>query len=154
MVSSAEHSPVQGSEARLRVLVVSDDQGLREQLLVNGLRRRGFAVESLATAAELYRQLFRQTYDLILIDTVLPDENGYSAAARLRCVKRVGVEMLSTLFDLFGKGDDDAPRRSIDLDRVAQHLRAIAALCEEQPDMEGISWRHADTTAQVMRSAS
>lgn len=142
-------------DAELRVLVVSGDVGLRDQLLMAGLRRRGFTVDTLGTAADLYRQLFRQVYDLILIDSVLPDENGYSVAARLRCVKRVGVEMLSTLFELFGQGyEGDATRPKLDLDLVAAHLRAVADLLEEQPDPASTTWRRPDTTAQVLRTAS
>ncbi len=155
MAQAAEVQGTASESGQLRVLIVSDDVGLREQLLLAGLRRRGFNVHTLGTAAELYRQLFREVYDLILIDSVLPDENGYSVAARLRCVKRVGVEMLSTLFDLFGKGDEEeVPRRQLDLDRVAEHLRAIAELVEEQVDPSSVSWRHPDTTAQVVRPAS
>jgi CheY-like chemotaxis protein len=139
--------------APLRILVASDEVGLREQRLLAGLRRRGFEVETLGTAADLYRQLFRASYDIILIDTVLPDENGYSVAARLRCVRRIGVEMLATLFELFGSGDEEAgERRQLDLDRVAEHLRVTAALADTPPDPGSVTWRHPDTSAQVLRT--
>jgi CheY-like chemotaxis protein len=149
------HPPDRDSaEPPLRVLIVSDDVGLREQLLLAGLRRRGFQVETLGTAADLYRQLFREVYDIILIDSLLPDENGYSVAARLRCVKRVGVEMLGTLFDLFGSGDEEAGgHRQLDLDRVAEHLRLTAAIADSPPDPGSVAWRRPDTTAQAPRTA-
>jgi CheY-like chemotaxis protein len=138
------------------VLIVSDDIDLGKQRLMAGLRTRGFAVDTVGTAADLYRQLFREPYDLILVDDALPDENGYSVAARLRCVKRIGVEMLSTLFAVFGSDDDgmNAPR-GVDLDKLAAHLGELA---EQLPigahEPIATAWLRTDTTAQAQRSVS
>lgn len=78
-----------------RVLVVEDDDELREGVLVPGLRFCGFDVHGVANAFEMYRELISQRYRLIVLDVGLPDEDGFLAARRLRETTGAGIVMLT-----------------------------------------------------------
>lgn len=78
-----------------RVLVVEDDDELREGVLVPGLRFCGFDVHGVPNAFEMYRELISQRYRLIVLDVGLPDEDGFLAARRLRETTGAGIVMLT-----------------------------------------------------------
>ncbi|MCM0044099.1 MAG: two-component system response regulator OmpR [Burkholderiaceae bacterium] len=66
-----------------RLLVVDDDARLRE-LLKRFLTDSGFAVHAAASAVEMNRLWIRERYDLLVLDLMLPGEDGMSICARLR----------------------------------------------------------------------
>jgi two-component system, OmpR family, phosphate regulon response regulator OmpR len=68
---------------RYRILVVDDDARLRS-LLDRYLDEQGFSVKSVADAPQMDRALSREHYDLIVLDLMLPGEDGLSICRRLR----------------------------------------------------------------------
>lgn len=66
-----------------RILVVDDDARLRE-LLLRYLGEQGYAVHGAADAAGMDRQLAREHYDLMVLDLMLPGEDGLAICRRLR----------------------------------------------------------------------
>jgi len=85
---------------KTRILVVDDDARLRE-LLNRYLGEQGYAVRAVADAVEMNRQLTRERYDLMILDLMLPGEDGLSICRRLRG----GGETLPIIM-LTAKGDD------------------------------------------------
>ncbi len=83
-----------------RVLVVDDDLRLRD-LLLRYLAQQGFETLSAGDGRELDRQLARHHVDLIVLDLMLPGEDGLSICRRLR---GQGVE--TPIVMLTAKGDD------------------------------------------------
>src|SRR5207248_919268 len=76
------------------------DPRLRKRLL-RFLGSEGFDVDAVLDAGEMERQLARARYDLLLLDVMLPGENGFSVCRRLRDAgEAMSVIMLSA------KGDD------------------------------------------------
>jgi two-component system, OmpR family, phosphate regulon response regulator OmpR len=71
------------AELKTRVLIVDDDQRLRE-LLVRYLGEQGFETRAVAEASAMDRQLARERYDLIVLDLMLPGEDGLAICRRLR----------------------------------------------------------------------
>ena len=71
------------STPRRRILVVDDDLRLRD-LLKRYLSEQGFAVDTVPDAAAMDRQLQRTRYDLLVLDLMLPGEDGLAACRRLR----------------------------------------------------------------------
>lgn len=65
------------------LLVVDDDPRLRE-LLHRYLSQQGFEVEVAADAAGLNRLMQRRLWDLIVLDLMMPGEDGLSVIRRLR----------------------------------------------------------------------
>ncbi|KAF7600330.1 MAG: two-component system response regulator OmpR [Candidatus Dactylopiibacterium carminicum] len=70
-------------EERYRILVVDDDARLRS-LLDRYLGEQGFQVKAVADAAQMDRALAREHHDLIVLDLMLPGEDGLSICRRLR----------------------------------------------------------------------
>lgn len=67
----------------LRLLVLEDDELLRDQLLVPRLGLFGFKVDAIGSVAELDGYL-EQPPDIVLLDVGLPDGDGYEVARQLR----------------------------------------------------------------------
>ena len=71
------------AELKTRILVVDDDQRLRE-LLVRYLGGEGHEVRAVADAPAMDKQLARERYDLVVLDLMLPGEDGLAICRRLR----------------------------------------------------------------------
>src|SRR3990167_1913931 len=71
-----------------RVLVVDDDARIRD-LLRRYLSQEGFEVLLAEDAKALNRLLTRETVDLIVLDLMLPGEDGLSICRRLRAANDV-----------------------------------------------------------------
>ena len=71
------------AELKTRILVVDDDQRLRE-LLVRYLGGQGFEVRAVPDAGGMDKQLSRERYDLVVLDLMLPGEDGLAICRRLR----------------------------------------------------------------------
>jgi two-component system, OmpR family, phosphate regulon response regulator OmpR len=68
---------------RQKILVVDDDLRLRD-LLKRYLGEQGFAVDTVPDTAAMDRQMQRVRYDLMVLDLMLPREDGLAACRRLR----------------------------------------------------------------------
>jgi two-component system phosphate regulon response regulator OmpR len=88
------------SETKTKVLVVDDDARLRD-LLNRYLTEQGFTVRAVPDATDMNRQLARERYDLMILDLMLPGEDGLSICRRLRG----GGENMPIIM-LTAKGDD------------------------------------------------
>ena len=87
-------------QQRQKILVIDDDLRLRD-LLKRYLSEQGFAVDTVPDAAAMDRQLQRVRYDLMVLDLMLPGEDGLAVCRRLR-TGRNGVPIIM----LTAKGDD------------------------------------------------
>jgi two-component system phosphate regulon response regulator OmpR len=88
------------TETKTKILVVDDDARLRD-LLHRYLTEQGFVVRAVADATEMNRQLARERYDLMVLDLMLPGEDGLSICRRLR-----GGNESMPIIMLTAKGDD------------------------------------------------
>ena len=86
-MNSTNNSPPVASRrspgAQAKILVVDDDARLRD-LLRRFLSENGFAVTVAANAVEMNRFWVRERYDLLVLDLMLPGEDGLSICQRLR----------------------------------------------------------------------
>jgi two-component system, OmpR family, phosphate regulon response regulator OmpR len=82
------------NDGRVRILVVDDDAALRE-LLGRYLGEQGFAVNTVADGEALDSFLATATPDLVILDLMLPGEDGLSIARRLRARADLPIVMLS-----------------------------------------------------------
>ena len=71
------------AELKTRILIVDDDQRHRD-LLVKYLGNEGYEVKAVPDAAAMDKQLARDRYDLVVLDLMLPGEDGLSICRRLR----------------------------------------------------------------------
>jgi len=85
---------------RQKILVVDDDLRLRD-LLKRYLAEQGFAVDTVPDSLAMDRQMQRVRYDLVVLDLMLPGEDGLAICRRLRAGENdIPVVMLTA------KGDD------------------------------------------------
>ena len=83
-----------------KILVIDDDPRLRD-LLVRYLTEQGFQVQALADARDLDKKLQRDPPHLLVLDLMLPGEDGLAVCRRLRAAgESVPVIMLTA------KGED------------------------------------------------
>ncbi|HTP99777.1 MAG TPA: two-component system response regulator OmpR [Casimicrobiaceae bacterium] len=83
-----------------KILVVDDDARLRD-LLTRYLGEQGFQVAALADARDLDRKLQRDPPHLVVLDLMLPGEDGLSVCRRLR-----GAGETVPIIMLTAKGED------------------------------------------------
>lgn len=82
------------NDARPTILVVDDDPKLRD-LLARYLDKEGFAVDTVGDAVAMDAWLAERRPDLIVLDLMLPGEDGLSIARRLRAEGDLPLVMLS-----------------------------------------------------------
>ena len=88
-----------------KILVVDDDLRLRD-LLKRYLAEQGFAVDTVPDASAMDRQMGRVRYDLVVLDLMMPGEDGFQVCKRLRASDNaIGIVMLTA--------------RGGDIDRIA-----------------------------------
>ena len=71
------------SEEKTKILIVDDDAELRE-LIAETLANYGYASESAKDGAEMFAALERGGFSLVLLDIMMPGEDGLSLCRRLR----------------------------------------------------------------------
>jgi two-component system OmpR family response regulator len=79
-----------------RILVVDDDADLRG-LIADFLRANGLVVDSAANGAEMDEKLAAAPVDLVILDLMMPGEDGLSILRRLRRPGGPAVIMLSAM---------------------------------------------------------
>ena len=87
-------------EQQQKILVVDDDSRLRS-LLQRYLEEQGYLVKAVADGQQMDRALGREIYSLMVLDLMLPGEDGMSICQRLRQAdNNIPIIMLTA------KGDD------------------------------------------------
>ncbi|WUH99841.1 response regulator transcription factor [Spirillospora sp. NBC_00431] len=119
-----------------RLLVVDDEATVRE-LLSATLRFAGFRVASAATGADAVAAATEEPPDLVLLDVMLPDMDGFEVVRRLRERRResrggpVPVLFLTAKDGQADKvtglslGADDYVTKPFDLEELIARIRAI-----------------------------
>jgi DNA-binding response OmpR family regulator len=80
----------------VRVLVV-DDERLMRDLMSLSLHRLGYTVESAADARSALAILHNEYFDLVMLDVVMPDMDGFMLLSELRRFSDVPVIMLTAM---------------------------------------------------------
>jgi two-component system, OmpR family, phosphate regulon response regulator OmpR len=129
-------------DGRLRLLVVDDDPALRE-LLCRYLDQQGFAVEAVPDGTMLDRALAASMPDLVILDLMLPGEDGLSIARRLRALSDLPIVMLSArgedLDRIIGLevGADDYLAKPFNPRELLARIRAVLRRRAGQADAAG-----------------
>jgi two-component system OmpR family response regulator len=82
-----------------RILVVDDAPDIRKLVSLT-LGDNGFEVETANDGEEMSKALKGRAFDLVVLDLVLPGEDGLSLCRKLRAESRIPIVMLT------GRGDD------------------------------------------------
>lgn len=155
-----------GKTAIRHVCIVDDDLDVRT-LLTEYLTRNGLRVGAFADGASLRRFLARARVDLVILDVMLPTEDGLSICRRLKSETDLPVMMLTGRADEVDRviglelGADDyvckpfSPRELLarirNLLRLTDHRRQTAAAAPRWIRFRG--WK-LDTMRRVLESES
>jgi two-component system, OmpR family, phosphate regulon response regulator OmpR len=85
-----------GAEPHL--LVVDDDARLRE-LLRRYLTDQGFRITTAGDAAEARAKIASLDFDLLVLDVMMPGENGFDLTQSLRAASRIPILLLTAMAD-------------------------------------------------------
>jgi two-component system phosphate regulon response regulator OmpR len=80
------------------ILVVDDDRRLRE-LLARFLTQHGYRVTTASCAAEAQAMTESLVFDALVLDVMMPGENGFDYARRVRAGSQVPILMLTAQAD-------------------------------------------------------
>jgi len=114
-----------------RVLLVEDEPGL-VLTLSDRLQAEGFEVESTASAREALKRLGERSYDIVLLDLMLPDGSGFEVCRRLRERDPVTPVLMLTALGAtehrvrgLEQGADDYLAKPFDSQELVARLRAL-----------------------------
>ena len=113
-----------------RVLIVDDDERLC-RVLSRYLTREGYSVREAINGDEMRARLAEEPVDLILLDLILPDEDGLSLARDLRADSDVAIIMLTGKTDTIDKivglelGADDYITKPFALRELLARINAV-----------------------------
>ena len=131
-----------------RLLVVDDEATILE-LLSGSLRLAGFEVMTASSGAEAVRAAASGRPDLVLLDVMMPDGDGFEALRRIRSGGgEVPVIFLTARDEVpdrvegFAVGADDYVTKPFSLDELLGRIRAV--LKRTRPDAPGSQLRVAD----------
>jgi two-component system, OmpR family, response regulator len=113
-----------------RILIVDDDDEIRS-LLGQFLMNHGFVAEVAASGAEMDTRLRGGRFDLLLLDVMLPDEDGFSLCRRVRQDHRIPIIMLTGAAETTDRivgleiGADDYVTKPFDARELLARIRAV-----------------------------
>ena len=119
------------SQETPKILVVDDDLRLRS-LLERFLKEQGYQVRTVADGQQMDRYLERENYHLIVLDLMLPGEDGFTICKRLRASDNdIPIIMLTAKGDEVDKvlglelGADDYLSKPFSPRELAARIKAV-----------------------------
>jgi len=114
-----------------RILIVDDEPNIRD-LLTTGLRFAGFSVRAVGNGSAAISAVLEEEPDLIVLDVMLPDMNGFAVTKRLRTSGYTSPILFLTAKDetedkITGLtvGGDDYVTKPFSLDEIIARVKAI-----------------------------
>ncbi len=124
------------SEQKKRLLVVDDDQEIRA-LLTEYLQKNGFVVDSAEEGGSMRNLLAEQQYDLIVLDVMLPGDDGFTLCKEVRGYSKIPIIMLTAGSDETDRiiglelGADDYVGKPFNPRELLARIRAVLRRFEE-----------------------
>jgi two-component system OmpR family response regulator len=139
-----------------RLLVVEDEQTILE-LLAGSLRFAGFDVVTAASGAEALRAMAASRPDLVLLDVMIPDGDGFEVVRRMRSsgpyVPVIFVTARDGVPDRvagLALGADDYVTKPFSLDEMVERIRAVLRRAGRRPRAAG--WPAWNSTKKATKS--
>lgn len=129
-----------------RILVIEDDQEIRE-LIKQFLMTQQYGVEVACDGIEGMKQFNKQAFDLILLDVMMPNLNGFEVATMIRSESNVPIILLTALeeeqdqlkgFDL---GIDDYITKPFSFHVLIRRVEAVLRRSKDQGTNNGLVFK-------------
>ena len=121
----------------MKKILVCDDEKSILNMLNMYLSREGYSVQTAETAAEAMQNIEKDTPDLVILDVMLPDLDGFEVLKMIFQQYKLPVIMLTAKSDLVDKilglefGADDYITKPFDLRELGARVRALLRRMEE-----------------------
>jgi two-component system OmpR family response regulator len=112
------------------ILLVEDDIEI-SRLLATALAESGFTASAASSAVEMDRLLARGGVDLVVLDVMLPGEDGFNICRRLRASSSIPIIMLTALGESVDRivgleiGADDYVTKPFNSRELVARIRAL-----------------------------
>jgi two-component system OmpR family response regulator len=112
------------------ILLVEDDAEISRMLTI-ALMENGFTTSAATSAIEMDRRLARGGIDLIVLDVMLPGEDGFTVCRRLRASSSIPIIMLTALGESVDRivgleiGADDYVTKPFNSRELIARIRAL-----------------------------
>ncbi|MBX5468395.1 MAG: response regulator transcription factor [Thermoleophilaceae bacterium] len=122
-----------------RILLVDDEQAV-QKLLSYPLRKEGYEVVPALDGQEALDRARDQSFDLIVLDVMLPRMDGFEVCRRLRAASAVPIIMLTAKTDEFDKvlglelGADDYITKPFSIREFRSRVKAVLRRSERRRD--------------------
>jgi two-component system phosphate regulon response regulator OmpR len=127
-----------------RILIIDDDRGIRT-LLNDFLQTHSFVTETAQNAAEARAHLAIQSFDVIILDVMMPGEHGIELLSNIRSTLTTPIVLLTARDQLpdkligFEKGADDYITKPFEpLELVARIKSCIRRYQKESVDVSTV----------------
>ncbi|GLJ61849.1 MULTISPECIES: response regulator transcription factor [Microbacterium] len=127
-----------------RILVVDDEPNIRD-LLSQSLRFAGFQVRTVSNGAQTISAVLEEEPDLIVLDVMLPDMNGFSVTKRLRDAGYTAPIIFLTAKDEtedkikgLNVGGDDYVTKPFSLDEIVARIQAVLRRTMQNDEEESV----------------
>ena len=144
------------------ILIVEDDENLRIGLCDN-LESEGYRVSVARTGAEADRALREQRYQLVVLDVMLPDTDGYTICRQMRARGDDTLVLMLTARTLeddlvqgFDSGADDYLNKPYRLRELLSRVSALlrrAGVSRARDDADQLGDLRLDVTARELHTA-
>lgn len=128
---------------RDRILIVDDDEDIRT-LLEDYLRKNGFDAQSVADGNGMWDALTAKPFALVVLDLMLPGEDGLSLCRQLRAKSQLPVLMLTARGEAVDRivglemGADDYLPKPFDPRELQARIRSILRRSKQLPAETGV----------------
>jgi len=121
--------------ATMRILVVEDDEKTR-RFLVRGLNENGFVAEGSSDGEDGLQLVTSRSYDLVLLDIMMPKRDGYSMLNEMRAqgvttpvIMLTAKEGLSDRVSGLDTGADDYLVKPVAFEELIARVNSVARRC-------------------------
>jgi two-component system, OmpR family, response regulator MtrA len=122
-----------------RILLVEDDPSIREVTAI-GLEHAGFSVETAADGVAGLERFRAGSFDLVLLDVMLPRLDGLEVCRAIRTTSVVPIVMLTARVDTIDvvvgleAGADDYVKKPFEVPELIARVRAAVRRAGRRPD--------------------
>jgi two-component system OmpR family response regulator len=123
-------APLSANDSSANILLVEDDQEI-SRMLVDTLSENGLSATAASSATQIDRLIGDHGIDLILLDVMLPGEDGFTVCRRLRMISSVPIIMLTALGQDVNRirgldiGADDYVTKPFNSEELLARIRAV-----------------------------
>lgn len=120
------------------ILVVDDDREIRD-LVARHLKKHGFKVDVASGGAEMKEVMLRSRLDLIVLDRVMPGDDGLTLCRNLRATSNIPVILLTLLGSDTDRivglevGADDYLPKPFNPEELVARIRAVLRRAQSLP---------------------